>query len=339
MTTDLEARLRRMYSAVAEQTLVDDPPAEEFDGTHPVLAALPTRRGQRPVVTVAAVALVTVVLAVVAVLVARRGDGEPASPMDGRPFAIPMWLPEDMGLDGTAVADVTDVRDFSPTVRALDARMTFHGADGRIVFIESYDMDDLTATPTGSTVQLADGTVAQWTDESPPRLAWTMPTGQAVVVGSGGVEVSQEELIQIASSLWYVDRATWETVTANAGYATADFQTWRIDGAETAVDATLSGSLRTGFRVGIGSVGINLHVPVAACTAFAPNIEDTVVFMAGASASAVLATGPDGEVVEVPLTMAPGLPMYRVGATSFPGATEQWLNGTDHSAGCTAVAP
>ena len=69
------------------------------------------------------------------------------------------------------------------------------------------------------------------------------------------------------------------------------------------------------------------------------NVDDAVVYATGASASAALATGPDGELVDVTLTMAPGLPMFRWGATAFPGATEQWLNATDHSKGCTAVAP
>ena len=75
------------------------------------------------------------------------------------------------------------------------------------------------------------------------------------------------------------------------------------------------------------------------CSASAPNVGDAVVYDAHAPASAVLATGPDGELVEVRLAMAPGLPMFRWGATAFPGASEQWLNATDHSQGCTAVAP
>jgi hypothetical protein len=336
MSTDLEDRLRQMYTAVAEQTVVDDPPPADLDSTHRVMAEQATRRRRRPVL---AVALVIVVLAVVAVLVTRRGGTAPAGPMENRPFVIPMWLPVDMGLDGTALADVEPVTGFDPSAPAFTTQLTYHGAGGRIVWINSIEANDLTATPTGETALLADGTVAQWDADPLPRLTWTLPTGQAVLVQGSGPEVSEQELTDIASSLWYVDRATWNSVTAKVGYASGVFQTWRIPGAGTSVDLVAYGSLRTGLTLRVGSWGMGYQARPEECTASAPNVGDAVVYATGASASAAIATGPDGEVVDVSLTMAPGLPMFRWGATAFPGATAQWLNATDHSKGCTAVTP
>ena len=333
MSADLEDRLRDMYVAVASATVVED------DSVVATVSITPSaRRSRRHAAVLVAAAII--VVAVLGFLVARRGDRQPAAPMDGRPFAIPMWLPDDMGLDGTALAGVNDVGDaFSPPTRALTASLKYVGANERIVFINSFDAKGVSANPTGATVQLGDGTVAQWDDGFLPRLVWTLPTGQGVSVTSAGPEVTKEELTDIASSLWYVDRATWDAVTAKVGYTSGVFQTWRIPGAGTGVDLTITGSLRAGLRLLTGSFGMGYQARSQKCSASAPNVDDAVVYVAHAPASAVLATGPDGELVQVPLTMAPGLPMFRWGAVSYPGASEQWLNATDHSAGCTAVAP
>ena len=210
MSTDLENRLRSMYAAVTSTTEVDE-------SVIATVSAPPFDRRSRRRVAVL-VAAVAIVIAVVGFLVARRSDTQPAAPMDGRPFAIPMWLPEDFGLDGTAVADMSGpIEGFDPPTTAFNARMKFNGAEGRMVWIISVDADGLTATPTGETTLLADGTIAQWDVEPFRRLTWTLPTGQAVLVQGSGPEVSKEELTEIASSLWYVDRATWDAITAKAG--------------------------------------------------------------------------------------------------------------------------
>lgn len=345
---DFETRLREMYAAVAATTVVDDPVLDADDGLHP-LAADPSLRPRRsPLVAIAAVALLAAVIAAVAVLVARRDDAVPAGPMDGRPFAIPMWMPEDMGLDRAAVIDssgpLTGMQQSEPV---LSARLKYDGANGRIVFIHSADALGLTPLPTGETVVLDDGTVAQWSTDPFPQLTWTLATGQAVAVMGGGTEVSKDELTRIASSLWYVDRATWDRVTAKDGYVHGDFQRWRVPSDGTNVDLVVTGSLRQtlppyGLRLQTASTGMDYQARTESCTAWATfdGADDKdVVYVAPSTATAVRATGPNGEVVEAPVAMAPGLPLFRWAAISFPDATERWLNATDHSKSCTAVIP
>ena len=338
---DLESRLRDMYAAVAAATVVDDPVLET------VPAARPEPPARRRVALLVAAAVI--VIAAVGFLVSRRGDAQPAGPMDNRPFAIPMWMPSNMGLDGTALLAVNDVGPaFSPPTRALTATMKYTGPNDRIVFINSFDAKGVSAIPAGSTVVLPDGTVAQWDDRSLPHLAWTLPTGQGVSVTSAGPEVTKDELVQIASSLWYVDRATWNAVTAKSGYTSRDFQKWRIPGERAGVELLVTGSMRGSdpFRhlsLRTGSTGTDYQPPRRDCSVWSPfdgpSNEDVLVFQVTADAIAVQVTGPNGETVEAPVVMAPGLPMYRWVAIAFPDAPAQWVTGTDHSSSCTAVFP
>lgn len=339
---DLETRLREMYAAIAETTVVDDPVMDTVPATRP---EPPTRR--RVALLVAAA---VVVVAAFGWVVSRRGDAQPAGPMDGRPFAIPMYMPEGFGLDGTAVADTGDIggpgSGVEPRARGFSTRLKFDGPNGQIIWIVSYAVDGLTATPTAEAVRLDDGTVAQWSDgPGAQQLAWTLPTGQAVTVS--GTEVSQARLIAVASSLWYVDRATWDRVTAKAGYVSGTLQTWRIPGDGTSTDLMVTGSLRRtfppyGLRLQTASTGMGYQARTESCAAWASSEgadDKDVVYMVPNTATAVRATGPNGEVVEAPVAMAPGLPLFRWAAISFPDATERWLNATDHSKGCTAVIP
>jgi hypothetical protein len=287
VSTDLEDRLRQMYSAVTDQTVVDDPPPAPLVEQTADHGGRPSRSKVLAIVAGAAMLVVALVY-----VVGRERNTTPVKPpvtigpaIGPRIYALPMFLnvPDAFGYDSARIEPLGEIDwlDGFPGVPGVSddtqvGAVSYSGPNGGVYATVSAPAPDLEPEPGDDTMQLPNGAVAQVTTSGAGAaatitVAWREPGGPLVGVSVPAVDTSTLELL--VSNVWIVDRTLWDQATAHAGFldasanGTAGFDTWTPPGPRIGATIALRGSLQSRLSLATGLSGTMSYGPDVSCWA------------------------------------------------------------------------
>lgn len=309
MTDDLEARLRRMYSAVANRTAVGSLDTERPSRAAPTevdvvpIHAAPPGRIRMFALTAAA----AVVLLGGLVLLRPRSADAPSEPAGALRHALPLesprFIPTRFGSVGGIDAPDRTIRLSQIESSATGDVLTYEWDAGGVSIATAQQASS--AEP-GVDVSIRGGLVARVSDSTTGvSLSW-FESGVTVTItafGEQGREV--DELVRLANGIAFVDDDAWARATEFAGFSRTD------ELIDFGGGWTLSGSLRGdgisvrrggyGFSASVGSVGS------VACFVYADAASrDWWFVVADPRLEVTTATLPQGDAVDISLRRLPG---------------------------------
>lgn len=303
MSDDLDARLRRMYSAVADHTAIttEGDLHDSVDDMRPVpIRSARTGLLRRSLLAAAAAALLIGGL----VLIAPRGAQAPAEPAGSSyRHPLPLVRPEFRPMSGTETADT------GPGVLRLSRIES--SADGDELTYE-WDRGGVSISTTGRPPTFASGRIVvrgeavgkatETTDAT--SLTWLDETGITVTVSAfGEQDRSVDQLVSIADGMVFVDDEVWGRAIAYAGFARSDTLDDLGDG------WTLSGSLQSGqLSINRGSYGFSGSIGESGrCAVYVDDPgRDRWFAVADGRTDSVIVTLPTGTAMVVSLRRLPG---------------------------------
>ncbi len=300
---DLEERLRATYRAVAEQTVV----AEELPPTHTVQPTAFSIRSRRPVWVGLGVA--ASLLAVLVVVLTTRRPTDLANSASDRTIAVPLHVPPGFGVDEAGSTGRGGIPGFDGLYDGI--HLVSYRGPGLAHFV-------VAATGRGSgqpmagdlMVTLFSGVDAWITrDVDITTIAWAQPNGPIVGIKASSA-LSDEELVNLANSIWYVTPSMFGQLTARGGFAEVALDRWEVPGdGSWRTSAQFVGSLQLGLALRFDS-GLGLSTIADVCvvaTAESSRLRHAVLLGDGTVTSFAV-TGPEGERVTIAGAHPPGVP-------------------------------
>jgi len=291
---DLEDRLRATYAAVAEQTAV----AELRETDEHVVVPLTATRHRVPLRRVGLSVAAAVVLLAGLVAVTRGRHTAPADDSgDGRPFAIPMYVPTGFALIDATVED--SVVPLFPSTRTTVAALTYEGANGTTIGVSSAAAI-APPIPADRSVVLAAGWIATASvDANATTLAWVRPNGAAVSIVASGV--SLDELTAMADSIWYATPDGFETATGTAGFGEHVFESWqppgdRFSGSRVRIAGTLQAVPFSHVHISWFDGAFGTVEPYAECRGMQLDDSGRIELFGPATVQTFVVTLPDGSL-------------------------------------------
>lgn len=291
---DLEDRLRATYTAVAEQTVVAELPTADEHVVVPLAAArqrLPLRR------VGLSIAAALVLLAGLVAVTKGRHTGPADDSADGRPFAIPMYVPTGFALVGVSVGRAALAQ--FPSTRTTVAALTYEGANGTTIGVSSA-AEFAPPVPADQSVRLATGWVATASaDTNATTLAWVRPHGAAVSIVATGV--SLDELTAMADSMWYATPDGFETASSKAGFSEHVFESWqppgdRFSGSRVRLAGTLQAVPFSHVHISWFDGTFGTIEPYAECRGMQPDDTGRIELFGPATVRTFVVTLPDGSL-------------------------------------------
>ena len=282
--TDLEDALRAMYAAIAQTTTV-----EEAGQDPPLVPVRPTGEHHPPTWRLVAAAAAAVLL-LTALWVVTRHDAQPADSLAGRPYALPLWLPDGLALTSAGIG--------------ADAGVPgFEGAFSNVAIVEWSTADRsliLASTGPGD----ARGAVPMANPWAPDFEVASMTNSAGGVVGLRAQGIPAEDLDRILDSLWFVTPSLFAEVASSGGFASGPWDRWQPPGPNAAEwTVMVTGSLQEG-----------LHLRTTIGWGFTGPLQGICRAVAIAPPTQLLFSAPPS-----PFTVAEGATTTRIDGASPPG--------------------
>jgi len=308
---DLEDRLRATYTAVAEQTVV----AELRTADEHVVVTLAAARQRVPLRRVGlSIAAALVLLAGLVAVTKGRHTGPADDSADGRPFAIPMYVPKGFALVQWSTGIGTPMASFAPTpASARVAELRYSGPDQGVIVVNS---TAATAAPTArpESVSLASGSLAvvQHFETAGIALSWVQPGGAAVsITGQRGVTLA--DLTAMANSMWYSTPDGFAGATSKAGFGQHVFESWQPPGdrfvwSRVRLEGSLQGASADDLRISWFDGMMSTAEAYAACRGQQIDDSGRIVLFGPADVRSFIVTLPDGTLRRQPAGSPPWYP-------------------------------
>lgn len=307
---DLEERLRATYAAVAEQTAVA---ALHQTAEHVVVPLTAARHGVSRSRLGLSIAAAVVLLAGVFAVTRVRHTAPAKQPGDGRPYAIPMVVPDGFALVHSQVSPGTPMAGFGPTPSdARVAELRYSGPTQDVLVVRSTSATDGPSASADS-VALASGFVAnvRYLETDGIALWWARSGGAAVSITGQGM--SLDELTKVADSIWYATPGGFEKATSKAGFGNHIFERWQPPGdrfvwSSVRLEGSLQGASSDHLRISWFDGMMSTAEPYAACRGQQIDDSGRIVLFGPADVRSFIVTLPDGTLRRQPAGSPPWYP-------------------------------